>query len=64
MLTIKDLTVSKAVDMREMSAVRGGCLDVQQSLKDAAADSGAYGVISTAARCLDFINNGVPVCPA
>jgi hypothetical protein len=64
MLTIRDLPVSKLVDMREMSAVRGGiCVDVQQTLKEAAADSGAYGVITAAVSCFDLMKV-MPVCPA
>ena len=64
MLTIRDLPVSKVVDRREMSTVRGGiCVDVQQTLKEAAADSGAYGVIVAAASCLDLMRV-MPVCPA
>lgn len=65
MLTIKDLSVSKELDMREMSAVRGAlCVDVQQSLKEGFADSGFAGMIAAAAACLDLARAGVPVCPA
>jgi hypothetical protein len=64
-IQIKDMTVSKEMNKSDMSAVRGAlCVDVQQSLKEAAADSGAYGVIVAAASCLDLINHGLPVCPA
>ncbi|MGO9996114.1 MAG: hypothetical protein ACLPTF_26910 [Steroidobacteraceae bacterium] len=58
-IQIKELTVSKEMNKSDMSAVRGGwCLDVGQTLKEAAADSGAYGVIVMAAQ----IPLNAPVC--
>jgi hypothetical protein len=65
MIKIEDMTVSKKLDVSETSAVRGGlCVDVQQSLREGAADSGPYGVIAAAVSCFDLINNGLPVCSA
>jgi hypothetical protein len=65
MLTIRDLSVSNELDMREMSAVRGAlCVDVVQAIKDGYNDSGVLGVIVAVAGCLDLASHGVPVCPA
>jgi hypothetical protein len=67
MLTIKDLSVSNALDLREMSAVRGGesnskmgtwCIDVRDTLTQDIANTGVYGVIAAAA-----IIPLVPACP-
>jgi hypothetical protein len=58
-MIIKDLTVSKELDMSEMSAVHGGdglelgsgtvCIDVGPTLEDAAKEKGFGGVIIAAA---------------
>lgn len=53
-MKIQDLTVSKEMDMSEMSAVHGGSSDVADSiswiLNAAAEQKGAYGVISAASQ--------------
>jgi hypothetical protein len=63
-IQIQNLTDSKEIDMKEMSAVRGAlCVDVQQSLNEAA-KKGPVDLIAAAAECLAWTSHGVPVCPA
>ncbi|HXW75607.1 MAG TPA: hypothetical protein VEK10_12405 [Steroidobacteraceae bacterium] len=73
MIKIEDMTVSKELDVSEMSTVRGGllqtrltndnyCTDVGATLQSAAAEGGIGAMIVAAAE----IGSGQtpPVCPA
>jgi len=72
MLTIKDLSVSKELDISEMSAVRGGliefgsgnsCLDIGATLKNTVQNEGPAQMIAVAAEIMGGQTYGKPVCP-